>query len=101
MSLPKKPIQHFYKSSIKINKIMKNNLLKAASYAALFFGVTTLQAQQNPVTALSNTAVSKYNYHDTFGPNFYTKNGTDSRSASGQPGAKYWQNKPIINYQPH
>jgi len=93
MSIPKKPIQHFYKSSIKINKIMKNNLLKAASYAALFFGAATLQAQQNPVTALSNTAVSKYNYHDTFGPNFYTKNGTDSRSASGQPGAKYWQNK--------
>lgn len=93
MSLPKKPIQHFYKSSIKINKIMKNNLLKAASYAALFFGAATLQAQQNPVTTLSNKAVSKYNYHDTFGPNFYAKNGTDSRSASGQPGAKYWQNK--------
>ena len=93
MSLPKKTIQHFYQSSIKINKIMKNNLLKAASFAALFFGATTLQAQQNPATTLSSKAVSKYNYHDTFGPNFYAKNGTDSRSASGQPGPKYWQNK--------
>jgi hypothetical protein len=24
---------------------------------------------------------------------FYTKNGTSTRSASGQPGAEYWQNR--------
>ncbi|MBC7494248.1 MAG: M1 family metallopeptidase, partial [Flavobacterium sp.] len=34
-----------------------------------------------------------YNYNETFGQNFYSKNGTDTRSASGQPGAKYWQNR--------
>ena len=36
---------------------------------------------------------NKYNYVEAFAPNFYTKNGTDTRSASGQPGAKYWQNR--------
>jgi len=34
-----------------------------------------------------------YNYHDTFGPIFYTKNGNEYRSAGGQPGPKYWQNR--------
>jgi len=34
-----------------------------------------------------------YNYHDTFGPMFYTKNGNEYRSAGGQPGPKYWQNR--------
>ncbi len=34
-----------------------------------------------------------YSYHDTFGPMFYTKNGNEYRSAGGQPGPKYWQNR--------
>lgn len=73
---------------------MKNNFFKATPYLALFFGVTTLQAQEaKTVVPVNNKVISKYNYHDTFGPNFYTKNGTDSHSASGQPGAKYWQNR--------
>ncbi|SKB83860.1 M1 family metallopeptidase [Daejeonella lutea] len=38
-------------------------------------------------------SASKYDYHDTFGPVFYTKNGDEVRSASGQPGPKYWQNR--------
>jgi hypothetical protein len=44
----------------------------------------------------TNTAVplkSNYDYHDAFAPFFYTKNGTTTRSASGQPGAEYWQNR--------
>ncbi len=40
---------------------------------------------------------SIYNYHDAFAPNFYTKNATETRSASGQPGAKYWQNRADYN----
>ncbi|TDE27923.1 M1 family peptidase [Flavobacterium ranwuense] len=73
---------------------MKNNFFKATPYLALFLGVTTLQAQEGKTVApVNNKAISKYDYHDTFGPNFYTKNGTDSHSASGQPGAKYWQNR--------
>jgi len=59
---------------------------------ALFFGALSLQAQQAPGAAVANPQ-SNYNYHDAFGPNFYTTNGTDTRSASGQPGAKYWQNR--------
>jgi hypothetical protein len=72
---------------------MKNNVFKATSLA-LFFGATVLQAQEHPVADPSTAkATSKYNSHDAFGPNFYTKNGTDTHSASGQPGAKYWQNR--------
>ncbi len=47
-------------------------------------------AQQGGST---NTAASNYNYHEAFGPFFYTKNGNEYRTASGQPGPKYWQNK--------
>ena len=35
---------------------------------------------------------SNYNYNDAFGHDFYTKNGTATRSASGKPGPEYWQN---------
>ena len=35
---------------------------------------------------------SNYNYNDAFGHDFYTKNGTSTRSASGKPGHAYWQN---------
>lgn len=66
---------------------MKNNFFKASFCIALFCGVSALQAQD------AKTNVSKYDYHDAFAPGFYTKNGTETRSASGQPGAKYWQNR--------
>lgn len=36
---------------------------------------------------------SNYNYQETFSPLFYTKNGNEYRTASGQPGPKYWQNR--------
>jgi hypothetical protein len=45
---------------------------------------SSLWAQEVP----TNTAVplkSNYDYHDAFAPFFYTKNGTTTRSASGQP----------------
>lgn len=35
---------------------------------------------------------SEYNYYEAFGPNFYTHNGNEYRSASGKPGPSYWQN---------
>lgn len=40
-----------------------------------------------------NAPVTNYNYHDAFAPFFYTKNGTEYRAASGEPGPKYWQNR--------
>ena len=65
---------------------MKKTFFKASLCLALFCGVSALQAQD------TKTNVSKYDYHDAFAPGFYTKNGTETRSASGQPGAEYWQN---------
>ena len=35
---------------------------------------------------------SNYSYNDAFGHDFYSKNGTATRSASGKPGHAYWQN---------
>jgi len=37
---------------------------------------------------------SKYNSHEVFYPSFYPQSGNDYRSASGEPGPKYWQNRP-------
>ena len=37
--------------------------------------------------------VPKYDYQEAFKPFFYQNNGTETRSASGKPGYKYWQNK--------
>ena len=34
-----------------------------------------------------------YSYTETFAPFFYSKNGSEFRSASGEPGPRYWQNK--------
>lgn len=48
--------------------------------------VTTAEAQQQ-------RPESVYDYNETFANNFYTKNATETRSASGQPGPKYWQNR--------
>ncbi|PKB15748.1 M1 family metallopeptidase [Flavobacterium sp. 5] len=72
---------------------MKNNQFKA-SFLALFLSSMYLHAQTQPSKGGDNIkTTSKYNYHDAFAPNFYTKNGTDTHSASGQPGVKYWQNR--------
>jgi hypothetical protein len=66
---------------------MKNRFFNTILFLVLLFGLSTVSAQENP------QPVSIYNYNDAFGPNFYTKNATETRSASGQPGAKYWQNR--------
>lgn len=70
---------------------MKNKFTKALLFSALFFGSMVAFAQQNPATETKK--VSNYSYVEAFAPNFYTKNGTATRSASGQPGEKYWQNR--------
>ena len=70
---------------------MKNHFAKVVLFSALLFGTISANAQQVP--ASETKSVSNYNYHDAFAPNFYTKNGTATRSASGQPGEKYWQNR--------
>lgn len=67
---------------------MNKQIIALTSLLTLSLGVTNLHAQEAPAKA-----TSKYDYHAAFGPNFYSKNGTETRSVSGQPGAKYWQNK--------
>lgn len=71
---------------------MKNNRFKAIFQLALLMGITSISAQQVPA-ATSSAPISNYNYHDAFAPFFYSSNGTTTRSASGQPGAEYWQNR--------
>jgi hypothetical protein len=58
-------------------------------------GTTTPPASTPPAaTPPAATAPSSlYDYHEAFGPPFYTKNGTEYRAADGQPGPKYWQNR--------
>ncbi|MEN9909572.1 MAG: hypothetical protein RLZZ540_2721 [Bacteroidota bacterium] len=68
---------------------MKNIRSGAIFQIAIFFGALSMQAQET--SAVKPT--SNYNYHDAFAPFFYSKNGTATRSASGQPGAEYWQNR--------
>ncbi|MFD0763820.1 M1 family metallopeptidase [Mucilaginibacter lutimaris] len=63
---------------------MKMKLI--AGFTLAFMSVAGIsQAQQAPV--------SNYNYHETFAPFFYSKNGNEFRAADGQPGPKYWQNR--------
>jgi hypothetical protein len=69
---------------------MKKQTLKAFLTMALFAGMSSVWAQQTPAAAAS---VNNYDYHDAFAPHFYTKNGTPTRSASGQPGVEYRQNR--------
>lgn len=38
-------------------------------------------------------AQSKYNHKEAFHPQFYPQSGNDMRSAGGQPGPGYWQNR--------
>ncbi len=40
-----------------------------------------------------NAPATKYSYTETFAPFFFTKNGTEYRAATGEPGPKYWQNR--------
>lgn len=77
---------------IKSNLFMKNIFIKVYSISTLFLLSYAANAQNQP-QAQSPKPTSIYNYNEAFANNFYTKNGTEFRSASGQPGPKYWQNR--------
>jgi len=78
----------------QIIKKMKLNLI-AGFALALMAAATVSHAQQTPATTAPATIqpATNYDYHETFGPLFYTKNGTEYRAADGEPGPKYWQNR--------
>ena len=72
---------------------------KFAGFAlALFAGTSIAHAQTaQDIPAELNSSQSKYDYHEAFAPFFYTKNGTEYRAATGEPGPRYWQNR--VDYQ--
>jgi hypothetical protein len=67
------------------------NKLKFLSFLLAVLSIVTPVWAQTLNQA--EVSVNKYNYNEAFGPLFYTKNGNDYRSAGGQPGPKYWQNR--------
>jgi hypothetical protein len=71
---------------------MKLKLMAGCSLA-FTLAASVGYAQQPAPPTTTTPAGSVYDYHETFGPGFYTKNGTEFRAASGEPGAKYWQNR--------
>ena len=71
----------------KIQRLVMAGLIFALSTVVLaVLPVSGLLAQTTPTT-------SSYDPHELFGPYFFTTNGNEFRSASGQPGPKYWQNR--------
>ncbi len=62
---------------------MKLNLSKPILVFALAFSLN----------AFSQSSGTQYSYTEAFNPFFYKNNGTETRSASGQPGHNYWQNR--------
>ena len=52
----------------------------------------TLTLLTTGITLLT-IAQSTYNAKEAFNPQFYPYPGSDFRSASGEPGPKYWQNR--------
>jgi hypothetical protein len=69
----------------------------------IFMRLKVLMMKRIVFALLTNTAVllavaqPAYNQHEVFNPNFYPQTGNDYRSASGEPGPKYWQNR--ANYR--
>ena len=60
---------------------------------SIFLGSALLVAQ----VSYAQETTNKYDYKAAFKPGFYINNGTETRSASGQPGHKYWQNSADYN----
>lgn len=45
------------------------------------------------ITSFAQNTESRYSAQEAFSPDFYSYQGTEFRSASGEPGPKYWQNR--------
>lgn len=71
-----------------ISKIQSMFKIKFLAIIALCWSVNIFAQENQGVNASSN-----YNYHDAFGPFFYTQNGNTYRTGSGMPGHHYWQNR--------
>jgi hypothetical protein len=83
---------------------MKFRLIANFSMALLVIaGAANAQQTNAPAPAPATNTQSRaaeqtgpnsvYDYHETFGPPFYSKNGNEFRASDGAPGGKYWQNR--------
>src|SRR5690554_970015 len=70
------------RNTIKTYKMKILNIVVSGLFILLGFSETSFG---------QNT--SNYDYVKAFDPAFYQKNGTEYRSASGEPGPNYWQNE--------
>ncbi|WPR70843.1 M1 family metallopeptidase [Flavobacterium sp. NG2] len=68
---------------------MINIRCKGIIQLSLLLVISSIWSQVTSVTG----SFSKYNYNETFNSQFYNDHGSATRSASGQPGAEYWQNR--------
>jgi hypothetical protein len=59
----------------------------------LFTSFILMIAVCSSVFSQNQTSPSNYNQHIAFDPLFYPSNGNEYRSASGEPGPAYWQNR--------
>jgi hypothetical protein len=57
-----------------------------------FIFLMSLYLVSQTIFAQTDTSI-KYNQHEAFSPLFYSQNENEYRSATGQPGNKYWQNR--------
>ena len=72
---------------------MKFKLLATLSLAFLTIASAVNAQQRTPPPPDVAAPGTNYDYHETFGPPFFTKNGNEYRAADGAPGPKYWGNR--------
>lgn len=83
------------------------NAIKSFTRLCCLVGIVhlSIQEQAHSQTANQPTTIreieTKYNYVEAFQPFFYATNGNEYRSASGKPGAKYWQNSVDYRIKTH
>ncbi|MEO5911021.1 MAG: M1 family metallopeptidase [Pelobium sp.] len=73
--------------------MIKSKLIIALGFFIAMQGHEANAQQRQRPAAEPISENNVYNYHDAFGPFFYTQNGNTYRSASGAPGHQYWQNR--------
>ncbi len=59
----------------------------------LLTGLFLMTTVCSSVFSQTETTTSNYDQHAAFAPLFYPSNGNEYRSASGEPGPAYWQNR--------
>jgi hypothetical protein len=72
---------------------MRFKLIAPIVIGAFLVIAASANAQQAPTPPPANDPKTNYDYHETFGPPFFTKNGSEFRAADGAPGPRYWQNR--------